>query len=113
MPQKQEQLLENVIRKWESFEMAIDSCIPENNYINNYINDISESLESMRNNNFKVVYFGNIENSISLIETKLDEFFDEKIISKKLWEIINLSLLDFLTFVGYLKICTVLNKCSK
>ena len=28
-------------------------------------------------------------------------------LTKKLWEIINISLVDFLKFVGYLKICTV------
>lgn len=104
---KQEQLLSSVITKWESFEFAIDSCLPENTLINNYVADISESLDNMHNNNFKVVYFEHIENSVALIETKLDELFDNKLITKKLWEIINISLVDFLKFVGYLKICTV------
>jgi hypothetical protein len=105
----QERLLTSVISKWESIEIAIESTVLDYE-LKNYINNIKETLQKMKESELSNELFDDVERYFILLESRVDEMLDNREISRKLWELINCSLYNFIEFVSYLKVSNKINQ---
>lgn len=103
------QLIQAIMDKWETISDAIMASTAETGEVHTeeiiyHLKNITEILKIIQKNNFQRSDFEEFEILLRSLEAKLDELSEEKLITEKLWELINYSLTNFVEFVSYLMV---------
>lgn len=103
------QLIGAIRDKWDTISDAVMASTAEIGEVHTeeiiyHLQNVSEILKIIQKNNFQRSDFEEFEILLRSLEAKLDELSEEKLITEKLWELINYSLTNFVEFVSYLMV---------